>query len=360
MLSFPAIAAGRYYSAQFIDLYTYNFAYVGSRTTGNGGGDFLLAGPDWQGEQPAGIAGVIRCETQLAMVLYRTQLFGPDDIAAVKQIQAGYTVQPLSTYLGRPAPPAAPPIDFPRPLTAEAERTSLAFFGQLNFVLQFCPTHPSEVALMDRFGRIGVGAGRPFDPEALAPEMRRAIEDGIADAWAAYDEIEERMRSGGPTSGDLFGSRDSLGDNYLYRMVGAVDGIYGNSKEEAIYPGYLVNATGEPLDGARHRYALRFAPGDLPPVNAFWSLTLYELPPRLLSANPIDRYLINSAMLPDLRRDPDGGLTLLIQHESPGPEWESNWLPAPDGPFYMGLRLYWPGVEAQDGTWTIPPLVQVS
>jgi hypothetical protein len=143
-------------------------------------------------------------------------------------------------------------------------------------------------------------------------------------------------------------------------MVGAVDGIYGNSKDEAVYPGYLVDSAGQKLNCAQARYTLRFAPGELPPAIAFWSLTMYELPSRLLVANPLNRYLINSPMLPNLIRDDDGGLTLHIQNESPGPEKEPNWLPAPKGPFMVALRLYWPKPAALSGAWQKPPLIKVS
>jgi hypothetical protein len=156
-------------------------------------------------------------------------------------------------------------------------------------------------------------------------------------------------------SGDMFGTREYLKNNYLNRMAGAVLGIYGNSKQEAMYPIYAVDAKQQKLDGSK-RYALRFAPGQLPPVNAFWSVTMYELPTSLLVANPINRYLINSPMLPSLKKDPDGGVTLLIQNESPGKDNEANWLPAPKGPFVMAMRLYWPKEEAIEGKWIAPPL----
>ena len=131
-----------------------------------------------------------------------------------------------------------------------------------------------------------------------------------------------------------------------------------NSSAEAIYPFYGTDADGKPLDGAS-RYTVRFAPGQLPPANAFWSLTMYEMPKSLLTANPINRYLINSPMLPQLKKDADGGITLHIQHVSPGAELESNWLPAPKGPFMMAMRLYWPKPEALDGRWTAPPAVRL-
>jgi hypothetical protein len=356
----PAIDRDRYYSLQFIDMYTFNFAYVGSRATGNGAGSFLLAGPNWNGEAPPGVKAVIRSETELALVGYRTQLFSPDDIDNVKKIQAGYKVQPLSQFLGRPAPPPAPAIDFTKPLSPEAERTSPEFFNILNFVLGFCPPNPAETEIMARFAKLGIGPHGTFDAKALSPEMLKAVQDGMADAWAEFKTYKEtELDTGKRTSADGFGTREFLHGDYLARFSGAVLGIYGNSKDEAIYPLYFVDSARKPLSGA-NAYELRFAPGDLPPVNAFWSLTLYELPSSLLSANPLNRYLINSAMLPGLKRDDDGGVTLAIQHADPGPGEQANWLPAPTGPFLVVMRLYWPKADALDGHWKAPPLVQVA
>jgi len=354
----PEIDSGRYYSLQFIDLYTFNFAYVGSRATGNEAGDYLLAGPEWKGETPAGIKDIIRCETEFAFILYRTQLFGPDDIDNVKEIQDGYAVQTLSGFLGEPAPKAAPTVQFLPPLTPDQQKTSPKFFEQLSFILQFCPTHPSEVEIRERFAKLGIGTGKPFDVTTLKPEIVDALSAGMADAWAEFKQFKEtELDTGKRSSGDSFGSREHLAGNYIDRMSGAVLGIYGNSKDEAMYPAYFVDDGKKPLTG-NAQYTLRFASGELPPVNAFWSLTLYELPSSLLSANDMNRYLINSAMLPDLRKDEDGGVTLYIQHASPGKDKEANWLPAPVGPFFMAMRLYWPKPEALDGRWKAPALVR--
>lgn len=358
VLTVPVIQKDRYFSIQLIDAYTFNFAYIGSRATGNNGGVFVIAGPNWKGETPKGVTKVIRSETDFVFALYRTQLFNPSDIDNVKKVQAGYKAQTLSAFLGAPAPKAAPAIDFIKPLTPEAEKSSPQFYGILNFTLQFCPTDPSETELMARFAKIGVGGGKTFDASKLSPEMTESIEGGIADAWANFGSLRKQVELGKVTAGDVFGTREYLKNNYLYRMAAAVMGIYGNSKLEAMYPVYAIDEAKQPLNGAHH-YALRFAPGELPPVNAFWSLTMYDLPASLLVANPINRYLINSPMLPQLKRDADGGLTLLIQNESPGKEKEANWLPAPKGPMIMYLRLYWPKAEAVEGKWTAPPMKRV-
>ena len=358
VLTVPPIEQSRYYSLQFVDLYTYNMAYVGSRTTGNGGGKYLLAGPNWKGEKPEGVNEVIRSDTDLALVLYRTQLLGPSDIDQVKKIQDGYQATPLSVYLNQPAPPPAPPIDFVPPLTPEQERTSPQFFEILNFALRFAPASPEEREMRTRFATIGIGPEGDFESDKLAPEMRTAIEGGMADAWQEFDTFKkEKVDTGEVGSAQFFGTAQDLKGNYLYRMAGAVLGIYGNTAAEALYPGLSHDSTGAPLTGAGN-YTVKFASGQLPPVNAFWSLTMYELPQSLLVENPIQRYLINSPMLPSLVPDPDGGYTIYVQNASPGIDKESNWLPAPKGPFQMVLRLYWPKPDALNGTWKAPQAIK--
>jgi len=354
----PAIPKKRYWSLQLIDLYTHNFDYLGTRTTGNDGGSYMIAGPSWTGETPKGITKVIRSETEIASAQFRTQLFNADDLENVKKIQSQYLVQPLSDFLGQPAPPASPTIDFPKPLSPTEQKASLEFFTSLNFGLQFAPTHSSETELMERFARINVGAGKKFDASSLTPEMRLAIEQGIADAWAENEATKQKVVAGTLASGDLFGTRDFLKNNYTYRMLAAVLGVYGNTKQEAMYPAYYTDSTGKPLSGD-NRYTLRFAPGQEPPVDAFWSLTMYDEPNKWLVANPINRYLLNSAMLSQFKRDADGGLTLYIQNVSPGKDKETNWLPAPEGPFSTIMRLYIPKADALDGKWLAPKLNRV-
>lgn len=357
VLTVPPIEAGRYYSLQFIDSYTYNFAYVGSRTTGNGGGKYLLAGPSWKGDKPAGITDVIRSDTDFALVIYRTQLFDPDDIDNVKKIQAGYTVEPLTVFAKQPAA-TAPAVDFIAPLSPDEQKTSPKFFQILNFILKYAPEVPSEKDLRARFATIGIAPDGDFDPATMSKETLQAVQDGMADAWTEVNAFKkDKLDTGQVTSADLFGTREALKDNYLYRMAAAVLGIYGNTAQEAIYPVLAVDTTGAPLTGAGN-YTVRFAPGQLPPVNSFWSATMYKMPQSLLVANPINRYLINSPMLPGLAKDADGGVTIYVQHQSPGPEKEANWLPAPEGPFQMILRLYWPKEEALDGTWHAPKVTK--
>ncbi len=355
VLTVPPIQKDRYFSIQLVDAYTFNFDYIGSRATGNDGGSFLIAGPGWKGETPKGIKKVIRSETEFVLAGYRTQLFSPDDLDNVKKIQAAYKAEPLSVFAGQAAPKAAPAINFVKPLTPDEEKASLDFFNLLNFILQYCPTVPSETELMSRFAKIGIGAGKTFDANALAPDMKQAIMQGIGDAWADLGNLEKKIDAKEVTSGDLFGTRAFLKNNYLYRFGGAKLGIYGNSEQEAMYPVYAVDSEGKKLDGS-NRYSVHFAPGELPPVHAFWSMTMYDMPKSLLVTNPINRYLVNSPMIPQFVKDADGGLTLYFQNASPGKEKEPNWLPSPKGPFVVVMRLYWPNEEALDGKWTAPPM----
>ncbi len=355
VLTLPKVDPKRYYVVQLVDLFTYNFAYLGRRTTGSNGGNFLIAAPTWKGPTPKGITKAIYCDTEIAYALYRTQLFNDRDIDEVRKVQAGYKVQTLSAFAGTPAPKAASAVNWPK---SEADMLdALSLFKYLNFMLAFAPTHPSEKALMQRFARIGVGPGKPFDVAALSPDMKAALEAGIADAKQQFAEFKKtHIDTPKVTSADFFGTRQELKNNYMYRFAGARLGIYGNSGAEAIYVGGFVDADGQPVDASKHRYVMRFPKGGLPPNDAFWSLTMYDGKTQLLVANPLKRYLINSSMVPQLKRGADGGTTLYVQAKSPGADKEANWLPAPDGHFYTILRIYQPKPEVQSGKWKAPPL----
>lgn len=350
VLTVPGMEGDRYFSVQLVDLYTHNFAYIGTRATGNFGGTFLIAGPDWKGRKPRGVERVLRCETQLALAIYRTQLKGPDDMEKVKAIQAEYRIQPLSAFRAMPAPLRPPAIDWPRP--EKGLDKTVEFFRLLDFLLQFAPVHPSERALRDQLAAIGIGTG--FDPGALSPEMKSAIEAGIRDAWRDYDALQVRISAKEVKSGDLFGTRAYLKNNYLYRFAAARIGLFGNSKEEALYPIYAVDADGAPLDASQNAYTLTLREEDLAAAKAFWSVTMYDGKTQLLIDNPLNRYLINSPMLDSLRKGDDGSITIHVQKDAPAEDKMSNWLPAPNGPFYMVLRLYIPAPEVIAGTWQAP------
>ncbi|MCF5545817.1 DUF1254 domain-containing protein [Pseudomonas salomonii] len=355
VLTLPKIDDNRYYSVQLIDLYTQNIAYLGTRSTGNNGGHYMIAGPDWKGQQPVDVDRVIYSESNIAYALYRTQLFDEKDLSKVKQIQNGYKVQPLSAYVKQPAPAKVAKIEWPKPMATMTEGPQL--FRYLNFMLAFAAPQDSEKDLMARFARIGIAPGAAFKVKDLTAEQRKALEEGIADGRAEFAAFKkDKVDTHQVTSSDLFGSRDRLKNNYLYRYAGANLGIFGNSTDEAIYMSYFVDSEGKPANGARHSYTVHFAKDQLPPAEAFWSLTMYDAKTKLLAPNLKKRYLINSGMLPNLKRDADGGLTLALQHHEPPKAEQSNWLPAPPGPFYAVLRIYLPKPEVGNGQWKLPPL----
>ena len=353
VISVPAIDKSRYYSVQLCDGNTFNYGYIGTRTAGPEAGDYMVAGPDWKGETPPGIKKVFTSSTQFSMVIFRTQLFNPGDMPNVIKIQNDYKMQPLSAFLKQPAPLAAPAINFPK-INKELVKTN--FFEYLDFVLRFAPAGPEEKEIRAKLASIG---------KNLSPEQKAAVGLGMKEGEAKVDQY---LSSGakdinGWKIGSLFGDRAFFHGDWLKRAAAAKGGIYGNDAVEAMYPLTTTLANGEALDASNHKYTLTFAAGQYPPVNAFWSVTMYDGKTQLLIKNPINRYLINSPMLPNLKKNDDGSLTLYIQKDSPGKDKESNWLPAPNGPIYLVMRLYWPKetppsiLPPGEGTWQ-PPAVE--
>lgn len=355
VLTLPPIEDERYYSVQLVDIYTHNFAYLGTRTTGNQGGVFLIVGPYWQGDVPSSVDQVIRSESNIVYARYHTQLRGDADLLRVRQIQQGYTLRPLSNYLGNSVIPSAPPIDWPQPAIDSSD--SPALFRFLNFMLGFSAQHPSEAQLMSDFSRISVGRGLTFNESRLSASQLKSLQTGIANAKAEFAAFQMADDSTGAISGSYFGNREQLQNDYLRRYAGARQGLFTDSAQELSYHAYLRDSQGQPLNAGPRTYTLRFAAGQLPPTHAFWSLTLYDARTRGLVDSPLKRYQITSGMLDRLQMDADGGLTLYLQNQSPGVAKESNWLPTPNGAFYGLLRMYLPQDEVIDGTWQAPVLM---
>jgi hypothetical protein len=362
VISVPAVEKERYYSVQLIDGNTYNYGYIGSRATGSKPGDYLVVGPDWKGETPAEIKKVFSSTTPFALTLFRTQLFDPTDMPNVEKVQAGYKVQPLSAFLKQTAPPAAPKIDF---LPATTEGIKKNFYEYLDAALQFVPPSSEDKDVRARLASIGIGPGKTFDFKDLSLEHKAAVLLALKEG---DDKVDKFLASGnksinGWNVGAFFGDRAFFKANWLMRAAAAKGGLYGNDAVEAMYPYARVDATGETLDGSKHNYTITFPAGELPPVNAFWSVTMYDGKSQLLIKNPINRYLINSPMLPNMKKNSDGSLTLYIQKDSPGADKESNWLPAPNDLIYLVMRLYGPKTEPPsilppgEGTWKPPGIV---
>ncbi|MBX9755012.1 MAG: DUF1254 domain-containing protein [Pseudomonadaceae bacterium] len=363
VISVPAVEKQRYYSVQLVDGNAYNYGYIGSRATGIEPGDYLVVGPDWQGTTPAGINKVFQSTTPFGLSIFRTQLFDATDMPNVLKVQAGYKAQPLSAFLNQPAPAPAAKIDF---LPATTAGIKANFYQYLDAALQFVPVTADTKELRARLASIGIGPGKTFEFKDLSLEHKAAV---LLAMKEGDDKVSQYLESGvkninGWKVGAVFGDRSFYSGDWLMRAAAAKGGIYGNDAVEAMYPMTRTTATGELLDGSKHKYSLTFAPGQLPPVNAFWSVTMYDGKSQLLIENPINRYLINTPMLPNMQKNSDGSLTLYIQKDSPGADKQANWLPAPDGEIYLVMRLYWPKTEAPSilpagaGSWSPPGIVQ--
>ena len=362
VITVPAVSSKRYYSVQLIDGNTYNYGYIGSRATGSGPGNYLIAGPDWKGATPPGIQKVFTATTPFGLSLVRTQLFNPADMPNVEKVQSGYKFQPLSAFLRQPAPPVAPKIDFVPATTAGIKAN---FFEYLSAALQYVPPSADDNEIRARLARIGVGPGRTFEFKDLSLEHKGAVLLGMK---AGDEKVDKFLASGmkkinGWNVGAFFGDRAFYKADWLMRAGAAKGGLFGNDAAEAMYPYTRTDGTGQTLDTSKHNYTLTFPAGKLPPVNAFWSVTMYDGKSQLLIKNPINRYLINSPMLSAMKKNADGSLTLHIQKESPGKAREANWLPAPDDTVYLVMRLYWPKetppsiLPAGAGSWQPPALV---
>ncbi len=359
VISVPAITDKRYYSFQLIDLYTHNFDYIGTRKTGFGAGSYVLAGPEWKGKKPEGVEKVIQTECNFAVALGRTQVYSPDDVENAKKVMEGYKAQPLSKFLGKEAPAASATLDFP--VFSPEKVKSAEFITYLNFLLGQVNPHSSEAKLLQKFSKIGIGPNTPFDPEKLDPEMRKAIEEGIKSALVKIEDKMKKLgeqKNGWMQIAGAFGTREDMQGKYLTRAAAAMFGLWGNTLEEAYYPEANIDEDGEALDGSKHNYILHFDKNEIPPVKAFWSLSMYKLPEQLFIKNPINRYVISSATK-GLKYNKDGSLDVYIQKDSPGKSKESNWLPAHDGLFSLQARLYLPNPDMLDPLYVMPVVQKV-
>jgi len=294
---------------------------------------------------PKGVNRVIRGDTDFLGSLTRTQLFDPTDLPNVKKIQKEYKLQPLSAYLGKAAPAAAPKIDW-KPWKDGAEKTS-EFWDYVNFLLPLTTPNPQDQLVLDKMAKIGLGANASKPNAAIQAAMQQGIQDAQAELQkAATGKIDPAM---------FFRSRKDTNKDYSDRALGVMMGIFGNVKKVSVYFSVPTDAQGELLDGSKHNYELKFTADQIPPAKNFWSWTMYKLPQRWLVDNPIDRYALGSAT-PGLQKAADGSITLYFGAKSPGKGKESNWLPAPEGPFWLVLRTYGPEESILNKTWKVPPL----
>ena len=266
-----------------------------------------------------------------------------------KRIQHEYKLEPLSSFLGTPAPAPAPDIKW-LPWKDGLETTD-EFWTYANFVLAFTSPNPQDKPVLDKIAQIGVVAGQSWDASSFDKDVADAVSAGAKDALNALKNASQ----GSVDPKLFFRSRKDTDKDYFNRALGVLMGIFGNVKAQSVYFSVPRDGDGDLFDGSKHNYAVTFAADNLPPVEYFWSWTMYDLPQRWLVANPINRYSLGSAT-PGLEKADDGSITIYFQSESPGKDKESNWLPAPNGPFWPVYRTYGPGTPLQDGTWELPDI----
>jgi hypothetical protein len=352
---------GRYYLMPILDAWTNVFASPGKRTTGTKAGNFAITGPGWKGKLPSGVAE-LKSPTNMAWIIGRTQTNGPADYPAVHAIQDGFRLTPLSSFGKHYAAPQGKVdqnVDMKTPPVEQLQKMSAeAFFDRLAALLKENPPPASDAPILEKLKTIGIAPGEKFDPAKLGPEAAKGVEKSFAFALERLQ--AESKETGSPVNGwrippmilGNYGSDDGA------RAVVALIGLGANLPKDAVYPSAFVDADGKPLDGAK-AYVIHFDKGATPPVDAFWSITLYGAD-SFFVANPINRYAISSWA--PLKKNADGSLDIYVQHNSPGKDKEANWLPSGDKAFNLTLRMYWPKEKAPsilDGSWK-PPAVKLA
>lgn len=356
VLSVPDMG-DRYYLMPMLDEWTNVFASPGTRTSGNDPGDFAIVGPNWQGTLPNGLEE-IRSPTEFVWIIGRTETRGPSDYDAVHKLQDQYKLTPLSYWGKNYVLPKDVPVkqgvntQVP-PVDQVAKMDARTFFGTVAKLLPSAPPAQSDRTMIDKLNQLGVVSGRTLN---VSESDLQEMEKGIADARAKLkEEWKTKKFATKHNHWDiLIKNMGNYGDQYLQRAVVALGGLGANLPQDAIYPTTSQDSTGEALNGA-NRYVIHFTKDQIPPVEGFWSITMYN-DRQFFVENPINRYAIGDR--DDLEYNDDDSLDIFIQNASPGKEDESNWLPAPKGPFNLILRLYWPKKEILDGSWTPPPVVR--
>jgi hypothetical protein len=354
ILTVPEIT-DRYHSVEIADFMDDNFAYVGTRATGDVAGNYAIVGPGWSGTLPAGVTALPRSKTPWAFVLLRTYISGPSDLQAAYAIQDKYKLTPLSQW-GNAEVTTLKGAEIWKPLDRDAD--PLNEWRTINRAMLEVPADPRDTDMLESFARIGVGPG--LDVDALDPSTKRGLARAVADgrniiAGAFTNGYRQTAVNGWnyppKETGRLTQTRD-----WLLRAVQPFAGFVTNDPVEATYLNVSVDGDGKPLNG-KNRYVIHFDKGAEPKVKAFWSVTMYNLKYNLV-ANPINRYSLGDRS--GMKRDANGGLTIYVQKDSPGSEKEANWLPAPDGPFFMVLRTYLPEDDILNQWWQPPKITAVA
>lgn len=359
VLSVPA--TDRYFMLPLLSMWTDVFAVPGSRTTGrNMARNFLLVGPNWQGQAPLGVE-VIRCPTRFVGIGGRTQTNGVDDYENVHKIQLGYKLTPLSAWdKGEYAPPIGkvdPAIDMKTPPPVQIEKMDAAtYFARFAELLKDDPPQSCDYPIIHRLERVGFTVGEKFDLSASKPTIKTAFARATADGRTLVAALGKKAAGEGGKGWIYTTSAGAYGVNYEYRAAVAYFGLGMNLPQDAIYPSLTVDSESRSLDGNNH-YVLHFRKGKLPPVTAFWSVTAYDADGYFMP-NTLKRQALGDR--DKLVTNTDGSLDLYIQSDTPGTGKEANWLPVAKAPLTLMLRLYSPGSDALDGSWTPPPVEMVN
>ena len=346
----------RYYLLPMLDMWSDVFAVPGKRTSGTHAANFAVASKGWQGKLPDGVQ-LIESPTPYLWIIGRTQTNGPKDYSAVHQVQDGYRITPLSAWGKTWEPPVAidPSVDMKTPPLKQVNTmTAAQYFSYGAELMKLNPPHITDWSTIARLGRIGIIPGKSFDFDGAAPAVKAGLEQAVVDGlklmYAKLPTLAQVV-NGWQMNTDTMGV---YGNFYLKRAIVAMVGLGANQPQDAIYPLNLVDANGQPMEGG-NRYVLHFSPTELPPVEAFWSLTMYDAE-GFQVANSLDRFAIGDR--DSLTYNADGSLDIYIQHDSPGVDKESNWLPSPaQGKLGLTMRLYAPKAQALDGRW-VPPAVK--
>ena len=347
---------GRYYLMPMIDMWSNVFAVPGKRTSGTGAGNFAMVPPGWSGALPEGVER-IQAPTPYVWIIGRTQTNGPADYDAVHKVQDGYRLTKLSDWGKPPVAPAATidsTVDMKTPPKVQVDSMPAGdYFHYAAELLEMNPPQVTDWSQLKRLERIGIVQGEPWNMASLPPDIRAAVEQGRADALKT---MSEQLAGVAPIVNGWQMNTSNMGvygNSYFKRALVAQVGLGANQPEDAIYPLNVADADGKPVT-ADNRYVMHFDKAQIPPVNAFWSLTMYDAD-GFQVANPINRFAIGDRDA--LKYDADGSLDLYIQHDDPGPDKQSNWLPAPaSGVLGLTMRLYAPRPEALDGRWNPPPV----
>lgn len=357
VLTMPKVEENRFYTSQWDDMFGYVLDNAGSVNDGNNGVNVLLAAPDYKGDLPQGITKIITGDSYILGSLTRTQLIDTKDLPNVKKVQQEYKLQPLSKFMGKEAPKAAPKIDWIK--WEESAEQKESFWKFAGFISQFVVKHPEDKSQWDNLAKFGFEQGKDWDISKLDEIHKKALLDGQKKALTYLQ--QKITKNIDPKK--FFNPREGMKhigdeDQYEQRALGVMGGIFGNTKDISVYYSINKDINKNAPDASKSKYTLTFKKGELPNVKNFWSITMYRLPQRWLAPNEIERYSIGSSS-PDMKTNADGSLTIYIQYDKPETNKIGNWLPSPNGQFWMVLRCYGPDKTIIEDTWPLPQLAPV-